>query len=138
MEISRTEPVTLTAGDYIVFDDDVVIPPSRCMYYNKTTGLTTLIGKTNNCYAVFKITFTGDLASETANTVAALSISVDGVNVEKSEMFVTSTAANDTYSVARTMFLKVPRGTSSKVGIRSTGAAAETALNSILIIERVS
>lgn len=139
MEVSRTEAQTLSTNDYILFNDDIVIPPSKCMYYNKTTGLTTLTGKCKdgNCYAVFKVTFSTNLAADAPGN-ATIAIAIDGVAVEKSEMSVVSAAADDAFTVARTMFVKVPRYTSATVGVKSTTAADVTVLDSILIIERVA
>lgn len=139
MEVSRTEAQILSTNDYILFNDDIVIPPSKCMYYNKNTGLTTLTGKCKdgNCYAIFKITYTGNLASFDGG-VANIAITLDGVTVVKSEMSVVSAAGGNAFSVARVMYVKVPRSASTVVGVKSTTADDVTVNNSILIIERIA
>ena len=139
MEIIANALQTVEANQNVLFTDTVVCGNSS-MVHRDGSGLVTLRGLTHQCRARFKVFFSGNIALPTDGTVEAISlaISINGEPVASSTMIVTPAAVEEFFNVASAVYLDVPAGCCTQVGVRNISTQAIDVQNANLIIERVA
>lgn len=100
----------------------------------------TLRGLTNQCKALFKVSFGGNIAIPTGGTVGAISVAlaVGGEALNSATAIVTPAAVDQYSNVFTEVFVEVPRGCCVTVALKNTSAQAISIANSNLIVERVA
>ena len=139
MEITANAIQTVNENQNVLFTDSVI--SGNCSITHRDgSGLVTLRGLTNQCRARFKVTFGGNIAVPTGGTVGAISlaISLDGEPIPTTTMTVVPAAVEEYWNVFSAIFIEVPRGCCSTVGIRNTSGIPINVQNANLIIERVA
>lgn len=139
MEITANALQTVNENQNVLFTDTVTC--GNCSIAHRDgSGLVTLRGVTNQCRARFKVTFGGNIAIPTGGTVEAISlaISLDGEPIATTTMTVTPAAVEDFWNVFSAIFIDVPRGCCSSVGVRNISTQAVDVQNANLIVERVA
>ena len=139
MEITANALQTVNENQNVLFTDTVTC--GNCSITHRDgSGLVTLRGVTNQCRARFKVTFGGNIAIPTGGTVEAISlvISLDGEPIATTTMTVTPAAVEDFWNVFSAIFIDVPRGCCSSVGVRYISTQPIDVQNANLIIERVA
>lgn len=104
------------------------IPCNRgCVLHDDETGVFTLRGITNNCFARYQVIFNGNIAIPTGGAVTpiAIAITVQGEQRPTSRAIFVP-AAVDTYgNVTSTAIITVPRGCCFTVAVDYVGATTD-------------
>lgn len=139
MEITAVALQEVAENQNVLFTDTVVCGgPS--IVHRAGSGLITLRGLTNQCRALYKVSFGGNIAIPTDGTVEeiSLAITIDGEPLGSTIMIETPAAVEQFSNVFSAVFVAVPRGCCLTVGVRNTSAQAINVQNANLIAERVA
>ena len=135
---------TVTADAPILFTASI---PCRngYIYHEDETGIFTLRGITNNCFARYQVTFNGNIAIPTDGEVApiAVAVAVNGEARPTSKAIYTPAAVDEYGNVTSTAIVTVPRGCCFSLSVRNVAAGADPAptinvQNANLVITRVA
>ena len=139
--VSLNSPVLFTAS----------IPCNKgCVYHEDETGIFTLRGITNNCFARYQVTYNGNIAVPTGGTLTpiAVAITVQGEERPTSEAIFTPAAVDEYGNVTSTAIITVPKGCCFSLAVRyvdaTTADPATTPTptinvqNSNLVINRIA
>lgn len=123
----------------VVFTEEPV-SGKGCIVHREGSGLITLRGLTNQCRALFRVTFGGNIAIPTGGTVGEISIAIaiDGEPVPSATATVTPAAVANFFNVARSVFIEVPKGYCVTVAVRNINTQAIEVENANIIVERVA
>ena len=139
MEITANAVQEVTMGNNVVFTDTIV-PCNNSIIFTGNSGLVKLRGLCN-CQdrARFKVTFGANIAipADGAQGPISLVLSVDGEPVPATRMIVTP-AVDEYFNVASSVYLNVPKGCCTTVGVKNIDGPAINVQNANLIIERVA
>jgi len=116
--VALNSPVLFTAS----------IPCNRgCVYHEDETGIFTLRGITNNCFARYQVTFNGNIAIPTGGTVTpiAVALSVQGEQRPTSRAIFTPAAVDEYGNVTSTAIITVPKGCCFSLAVRYVDATVE-------------
>lgn len=140
MEITANAVQEVAATNNVIFTDTAVQGNSS-MVHREGSSLVKLRGLTT-CQqrARFKIFFSANIALPTGGTAGpiSLAISIDGEPVATSTMTVTPAAVEEYFNVASSVYLNVPAGCCSTIGVRNISGVAIDVQNANLIAERVA
>ena len=140
MEITANAVQEVAAANNVIFTDTAVQGNSS-MVHREGSGLVKLRGLTT-CQqrARFKIFFSANIALPTGGTAGpiSLAISVDGEPVATTTMTVTPATVEEYFNVASSVYLNVPAGCCSTIGVRNISGVAIDVQNANLIAERVA
>lgn len=140
MEITANAVQEVAAANNVIFTDTAVQGNSS-MVHREGSGLVKLRGLTT-CQqrARFKIFFSANIALPTGGTAGpiSLAISVDGEPVATTTMTVTPAAVEEYFNIASSVYLNVPAGCCSTIGVRNISGVAIDVQNANLIAERVA
>lgn len=139
MEIIANALQAVNANQNVLFTDSVTCGNCSIMHRDGS-GLVTLRGITNQCRARFKVTFGGNIAIPAGGTVEeiSLAITLDGEPIASTTMIVTPAAVGDFWNVFSAIFIDVPQGCCSSVGVRNISTQIIDVQNANLIVERVA
>ena len=139
MEITANALQIVEANQNVIFTDTAVCGSSSIIH-REGSGLVSLRGLTNQCRARFKVFFSGNVAIPTGGTVGPISvaISVNGEPVGPTTMISTPAAVEEFNNIATAIYLDVPCGCCSQVGVRNISPDAIEVQNANLIVERVA
>ena len=123
----------------VVFTEEPV-SGKGCIVHREGSGLITLRGMTNQCRALFRVTFGGNIAIPTGGTVGEISIAVaiDGEPVPSATATVTPAAVANFFNVFSSVFIEVPKGCCVTVSVRNINTQAIEVENANIIVERVA
>ena len=139
-DVSLNAPVIFTAS----------IPCRRGnVYHEDETGMFILRGNTNQCFAVYQVTFNGNIALPEGGTVGAIAVAlaVNGEPRPTSRAIFTPAAVEEYGNVTSTEIIKVPRGCCFTLSVESVTASADptvtpapviTVQNANLVINRIA
>ena len=139
MEITANAIQTVNENQNVLFTATVTC--GNCSIVHRDgSGLVTLRGLTDQCRARFKVTFGGNVAIPTGGTVEAISLalSLEGEAVAPTTMIVTPAAVEQYWNVFSAIFIDVPRGCCSTIGVKNISTQAIEVQNANLIVERVA
>lgn len=119
------------------------------IYHEDETGIFTLRGVTNNCFARYQVTFNGNIAIPEGGTVTpiAVAIAVNGEPRPTSRAIFTPAAAEEYGNVTSTAIITVPRGCCFSMSVRAVSGVTDPAdtpaptinvINSNLVINRIA
>ena len=139
--VELNQPVIFTAS----------IPCTKgYVYHEDETGIFTLKGVTNNCFARYQIVFNGNIAlpADATDVVPiAVAITVSGESRPTSRAIFTPAAVDEYGNVTSTAIITVPRGCCFNMSVRAvsgitdgatTPAPAINVINANLVINRVA
>jgi hypothetical protein len=138
-EFTSTTIQTVAAGQNLPLTE-TAIKGSNCINHRAGAGNVTLRGITNQCKALFKVSFGGNIAIPNGGTVGAISVAlaVGGEALNSATAIVTPAAVDQYSNVFTAVFVEVPRGCCVTVALKNTSAQAISIANSSLIVERVA
>lgn len=138
-EFTSTTIQTVAAGQNLPLTE-TAIKGSNCINHRAGAGNVTLRGLTNQCKALFKVSFGGNIAIPTGGTVGAISVAlaVGGEALNSATAIVTPAAVDQYSNVFTAVFVEVPRGCCVTVALKNTSAQAISIANSSLIVERIA
>ncbi len=115
--VALNAPVLFTAS----------IPCNKgCVFHEDETGIFTLRGITNNCFARYQVTFNGNIAIPEGGTVTpiAVALSVQGEVRPTSTAIYTPAAVDEYGNVTSTAIITVPKGCCFSLAVRYVDATA--------------
>lgn len=131
----------VAAGQNVLLNETAVTG-SSCIVHREGAGIVTLRGLTNQCRALYKVVFGGNIAVPTGGTAGPISvaISVDGEALGSSTATVTPAAVGDEFNVFAAALVSVPRGCCVTVSVKNVSDPAQTieVQNANLIVDRVA
>ena len=139
MEIIANAIQTVNSGSNVQFTETPV--PGKCaILHREGSGITTLRGLTRQCRARYRIFFNGNIAIPTGGTSGAISlaIAVNGESVGSATMIATPAAVNEYFNISSSIYVDVPAGCCSQIGIQNNGLVPLSVQNANLIVERVA
>ena len=112
----------------VVLNTTIGCPKGYVLHRNES-GIVTLRGITNNCFARYQITFNGNIAVPEGGTVGAISVAlaIDGEPVLTSRAIVTPAAVDNYFNVTSTAIVTVPKGCCVNVSVENTSESATPA-----------
>ena len=112
----------------VVLNTAIGCPKGYVLHRNES-GIVTLRGITNNCFARYQVTFNGNIAVPEGGTVGAISvaIAIDGEPVLTSRAIVTPAAVDNYFNVTSTAIVTVPKGCCVNVSVENTSESATPA-----------
>lgn len=125
------------------------------VYHRPESGIVTLKGATNNCFARYQVTFNGNIAIPDGGTVGpiAVALAIDGEPILTSRAIVTpaATAADppttdNFFNVTSTAIITVPRGCCWNVSVENVTEPTDAATpaspilvqNANLVVQRIA
>lgn len=133
---------TVLVNQNVLFTDT---PVSSCcnnsIMHREGSGLVQLRGLTNQCRARFLVTFGANIAVPTGGTATdgvSLAIAVDGEPLQTAAMISTPSAVAQFNNVAASVYVDVPRGCCTTVGVVNNGTQTVDVQNANIIVERVA
>lgn len=138
-EFTSTTIQTVAAGQNLPLTE-TAIKGSNCIVHREGAGNVTLRGLTNQCKAVFRVSFGGNIAIPTGGTVGAISVAlaVGGEALNSATAIVTPAAVDQYSNVFAAVFVEVPRGCCVTVALKNTSTQAIEIANANLVIERIA
>ena len=114
--------------------------PRGCVVHRDGSGVVTLRGMTNQCFARYKVTFNGNIAIPTGGTVGEISIAlaVDGEALGSATATVTPAAVENFFNVSAFAYVNVPRGCCTTIAVKNINTQTIELSNANLIVERVA
>lgn len=139
MEITATALQTVEVGQNVLFTETAV-GGNTSMMHRDGSGLVSLRGMTQQCRARFKITFGANVAIPADGTVEPifLAISLNGEPVSSTLMIETPGAISQFNNVFSAIYIDVPNGCCSTLGIKNVSTIPIDVQNANLIVERVA
>lgn len=119
---------------------DTVVCGNDSIVHREGSGLVTVRGITSQCRARFRVTFGANIAIPEGGTVEpiSLAISINGEPIASTTMIVTPAAAEEFFNVSSSVFIDIPAGCCSQVGVKNISTQAINVQNANLIVERVA
>lgn len=107
------------------------------VYHEDETGNFILRGITNQCFAMYQVTFNGNIAIPEGGTVTpiAVAITVNGEPRLTSRAVFTPAAAEDFGNVTSTAIIKVPKGCCFSLSVDAIPASADPTVTPAPVIE---
>ena len=139
MELTSNALQTVLVNQSVYFTD-VPIDGNCSIIHREGSGLVALKGLTNQCRARYRVSFGANVAVPTGETVGpvSLAIAIEGEAIPATTMTVTPAAVEEYFNVASSVYLNVPAGCCSTIGVRNISGVAIDVQNANLIAERVA
>lgn len=136
-------PIQTVAADQNVLFSDTRIPcNSGYVVHREGAGIVTLRGIVNNNshYAVYKVSFGGNIAVPIGQTVGDISIAIaiNGESDPSTEAIAPAFAAERFENVYTSTFIKVPKGCCYTISVKNTSDIPIEVENANLMIERTA
>ena len=106
------------------------------VYHRTGSGIVTLRGITNNCFARYQVTFNGNIAIPSTGTVGPISVALalDGEPLLTSRAIVTPAAVaaepptqDNFFNVTSTAIITVPKGCCANISVENTSEGVTAA-----------
>lgn len=131
-------PIQLVDEDENVIFNATAVPGCKCINHREGSGIVTLRGFTNSCFARYRVSFGGNIAVPAGGTVGPIeiSISVRGEPLGSATAIVTPAAVDEYFNVYVSVLVDVPRGCCVDVGVTNTSDQAINVQNANLIVDK--
>lgn len=126
-EYVSVQPEQLVAvGQNVLFVDSIPCPKGQVIHRNGS-GILTLRGCGNNCFARYQIVFNGNIAVPEGGTAGAIAVAlaIDGEPLQSSRAIVTPAAVEQYFNVTSTAIITVPRGCCYTVAVENVAAGVD-------------
>lgn len=134
-EFTKNEIQTVNPNQPVTLETTIGCPKGY-VYHRNGSGIVTLRGCTNNCFARYQVTFNGNIAVPSTGTAGpiAVSIALDGEPILTSRAIVTpADVATDPpttenfFNVTSTAIINVPKGCCFNVSVENVSESADPA-----------
>ena len=130
-------PVQTVAIDQNVLLTDSIPCNKGYVLHRNGSGIVTLRGITNGCarFARYQVTYGANIAVPEGGTpqAIALGIAVDGELLQDSRAIVTPAAAEQYFSVSRTIAIDVPAGCCNTIAIENVNAGVGEDIDQVAV-----
>ena len=140
MEITAVALQTVAENQNVLFTETAV-GSNNSMYHRDGSGLITLrAASSTQCRARFKVSFGGNIAVPTGETVGpiSLAIAINGEAIASTIMIETPAAVEQFSNVFSAIFLDIPTGCCQTLSVKNISDIPIEVQNANLIIERVA
>lgn len=141
MEITANLLQSVNTNQNVLFTDSAVNTCCGSMTWRNGSGLVNLRGLTNQCRALYRVTFGANIAIPDGGDAAqpiSVAIAIDGEPIASTAMISTPNALAQFNNVAGVVFIAVPRGCCSTVSVENTSSQTISVQNANLVVERVA
>lgn len=130
---------TVTAGQNVPLISTAACG-KPCIVHREGSGLVTLRGLTNQCRAIFKVSYGGNIAIPTGGTVEAITaaLAINGEPLTSATATVTPAAVENYFNIYVSAQVCVPKGCCLTVAMENTSTQAVNFANSNLTVERIA
>lgn len=137
-EFTSVSVATVAAGQNVPFAETAV-KGNGCIMHREGSGNVTLRGATQQCRALYRVSYGGNIAIPAGGTVEAITaaLAVDGEPLASATATVTPAAVENFFNIYVSALVAVPRGCCVTVAVQNTSAQAVDFANSNLTIDRV-
>ena len=134
-EFTKNDVQSIPYGQVVPLNT-VIGCPKGYVYHRNGSGIVTLRGRTNNCFARYQVTFNGNIAVPSTGTASPISVALalDGEPLLTSRAIVTpSDVATDPptqenfFNVTSTAIISVPKGCCFNVSVENTSESTDPA-----------
>ena len=131
---------TVAIGQNVQFTETPVCCTRGYVQHREGSGIFTLRGITNQCRALYKVSFGGNIQIPEGGTIGEISIAlaIEGEPLASATAIVTPAAVEEFFNVFVAVFVSVPRGCCLTVAVENTSDQAIGVQNANLIVERVA
>ena len=131
-------PIQLVDEDENVTFNAAPVRGCKCIDHREGSGIVTLRGLTDCCFARYRVSFGGNIAVPTGGTVGPieLAISVRGEPLGSATAIVTPAAVEEYNNVYISVLVDVPRGCCVDVGVKNTSDQPINVQSANLIIDK--
>ena len=138
-EYTNSNIVSIAAGQNVPLTETAV-NSKPCIVHRAGAGLVTLRGLTNQCRALYKISYGGNIAIPTGGTVEAITaaLAINGEALNSATATVTPAAVENYFNVYVSAQVSVPKGCCVTVAMKNTSTQAVNFANSNLTVERIA
>lgn len=138
-EFTNSNIVEIAAGQNVPLTETAV-NNKPCIVHRQGAGIVTLRGLTNQCRALFKVSYGGNIAIPTGGTVEAITaaLAVNGEPLDSASATVTPAAVENYFNIYVSAQVSVPKGCCLTVSMKNTSAQAISFANSNLTVERIA
>lgn len=138
-EFSNSSIALVSAGQNVPLTETAV-NSKPCIVHRAGAGLVTLRGLTNQCRALYKVSYGGNIAIPTGGTVEAITaaLAVNGEALNGATATVTPAAVENYFNVYVSAQVIVPKGCCVTVAMKNTSTQAVNFANSNLTVERIA
>lgn len=139
MEITANAIQLVQPNQNVLFTETAVAGNSSIVH-REGSGLVSMRGLTQQNRARFRVSFGGNIAVPTDETVGpiSLAIAINGEAIPATTMIVTPTVVDAYFNVFSAIFLDVPSGCCSQVSVKNISEIPVNVQNANLIVERVA
>lgn len=130
---------SVLTGQNVLFTETPVCSNNCSILHREGSGIVTLKGNTNQCRALYKVSFGGNIAVPTGGTPGAISIAIalEGEALASATATVTPAAVAEFFNVYTSVFVAVPKGCCMTVAVENVSTQTISVQNANLIVERV-
>lgn len=138
-EFSNSSIALVSAGQNVPLTETAV-NSKPCIVHRAGAGLVTLRGLTNQCRALYKVSYGGNIAIPTGGAVGAITaaLAVNGEALNSATATVTPAAVENYFNVYVSAQVSVPKGCCVTVAMKNTSTQAVNFANSNLRVERIA
>lgn len=140
MEITAVAEQEVLAGENVNFTE-MPICGNCSIIHRSGSGLVKLRGLANcQSRARFRVFFNGNIALPATGTAGpiSLAVSIDGEPISSTKMIIAPAAVEAYGNVSASIYLDVPTGCCSTIGVTNTSGVPILVQNANLIVERVA
>ena len=138
-EFTNSNIIEIAAGQNVPLTE-TAINNKPCIVHRQGAGIVTLRGLTNQCRALFRVSYGGNIAIPTGGTVEAITaaLAVNGEPLASATATVTPAAVENYFNIYVSAQVSVPKGCCLTVAMENTSAQAVNFANSNLTVERIA
>ena len=134
-EFTKNEVQTVNANQPVTLNTTICCNKGY-VYHRNGSGIVTLRGVTQNCFARYQVTFNGNVAVPSTGTAGpiAVAIALDGEPILTSRAIVTPAAVatdppttENFFNVTSTAIINVPKGCCFNVSVENVSESADPA-----------
>lgn len=136
-------PIQIAVPNQPVILNTSIGCPKGYVIHRNESGIVTLRGIVNNptnCFARYQITFNGNIAVPTGETVGpiSLALAIDGEPVLTSNAIYTPTVVDAYGNITSTAIVTVPKGCCFNVSVENTSTIPVNVQNANLVVSRIA
>lgn len=138
-EFVNTNIVSVASGQYVPLTETAV-KGNGCIMHREGAGAVSLRGNTNQCRALYRVSFGANIAIPDGGTVESITaaLTIDGEPLNSATATVTPAATENYFNIYVSVLVAVLRGCCVSVAMANTSAQAVNFANSNLIVDRLA
>lgn len=131
---------TVAANQNVLFTETPVLGCNCNILHREGSGIVTLRGNTNQCRALYRVSFGANIEVPNGGTVTPISVSIaiDGEPLSSATAIFTPAAAEQFGNVKVSAIIAVPRGCCVSVAVENSSTQAIGVQNASLTVDRIA